>query len=81
MDNINKSIKQIESNEGGVKQAEKASDIMQKSFQIGAASFIQLRDTDDALMAARLSYYQAIYNYLVAESNLENVLGNTHYVN
>ena len=64
-----------------MKQAEKASDIMQKSFQIGAASFIQLRDTDDALMAARLSYYQAIYNYLVAESNLENVLGNTHYVN
>ena len=54
---------------------------MQKSFQIGAASFIQLRDTDDALMSARLSYYQAIYNYLVAESNLENVLGNTHYVN
>ena len=81
MDNINKSIRQIESNEGGVKQAEKASDIMQKSFQIGAASFIQLRDTDDALMSARLSYYQAIYNYLVAESNLENVLGNTHYVN
>ena len=81
MDNINKSIKQIESNEGGVRQAEKASDIMQQSFKIGAASFIQLRDTDDALMSARLSYYQAIYNYLVAESNLENVLGNTHYVN
>ena len=64
-----------------MRQAEKASDIMQQSFKIGAASFIQLRDTDDALMSARLSYYQAIYNYLVAESNLENVLGNTHYVN
>ena len=81
MDNINKSIKQIESNEGGVRQAEKANDIMQKSFQIGAASFIQLRDTDDALMTARLSYYQSIYDYLVAESDLENVLGNTPYVN
>jgi outer membrane protein TolC len=53
---------------------------MQKSFKIGAASFIQLRDTEDALMAARLAYYQAIYNYLVAESDLEFVLGNTHYV-
>ena len=81
MDNISKSIKQIESNEGGVRQAEKANDIMQKSFQIGAASFIQLRDTDDALMTARLSYYQAIYDYLVAESDLESVLGNTPYVN
>lgn len=81
MDNINKSVKQIESSEGTVRQAQKASDIMQQSFKIGAASFIQLLDTDDALMSARLGYYQAIYNYLIAESNLENLLGNTHYVN
>ena len=79
-DVIAKNLKQIESNEDGVHMAEKANDIMQKSFKIGAASFIQLRDTEDALMAARLAYYQAIYNYLVAESDLEYVLGNTHYV-
>ena len=79
-DAIAKSLKQIESNEAGVTMAVKANDIMQQSFKIGAASFIQLRDTEDALMAARLAYYQAIYNYLVAESDLEYVLGNTHYV-
>ncbi len=79
-DVIAKNLKQIESNEAGVNMAVKANDIMQQSFKIGAASFIQLRDTEDALMAARLSYYQAIYNYLVAESDLEYVLGNTHYV-
>lgn len=81
VDNIHKSLKQIESNSGGVKQAEKASEIMQQSFKIGATSFIQLRDTDDALMNARLSYYQAIYNYLVAQSDLELVLGNSPYAN
>ena len=79
-DVIAKNLKQIEINEDGVKMAQKANDIMQQSFKIGAASFIQLRDTEDALMAARLAYYQAIYNYLVAESDLEFVLGNTHYV-
>ncbi len=79
-DAIAKSLKQIKSNEDGVMMAEKANDIMQQSFKIGAASFIQLRDTEDALMAARLAYFQAIYNYLVAESDLEYVLGNTHYV-
>jgi outer membrane protein TolC len=79
-DAIAKNLKQIESNEAGVVMAVKAHDIMQKSFKIGAASFIQLRDTEDALMAARLAYYQAIYNYLVAESDLEFVLGNTHFV-
>ena len=75
LDHIDKSLVQISSNEGGVRQAEKAKDIMQKSFKIGAASFIQLRDTEDALMSARLAYYQAIYDYLVAQSNLELVLG------
>ena len=52
-----------------------------------AALFDKGAETDNthynltgALMAARLAYYQAIYNYLVAESDLEYVLGNTHYV-
>lgn len=81
IDNIHKSLKQIESNAAGVTQAEKANDIIQQSFKVGAASFIQLRDTDDALMSARLSYYQAIYTYLVAESDLELVLGNSSYAN
>lgn len=81
VDNIHKSLKQIESNAAGVTQAEKASDIIQQSFKVGAASFIQLRDTDDALLSARLSYYQAIYTYLVAESDLELVLGNSSYAN
>lgn len=81
IDNLNKSIKQIESNNAGVKQAIKASEIKNQSFKIGAASFIELRDTDDALMNAQLSYYQAIYNYLVADSDLEFVLGNSNYAN
>lgn len=76
IDNLHKCIKQIESNEGGLKQAEKANDIMQRSFKIGSGTFIQLRDTEDALMNARLTYYQAIYGFLVAQSDLELVLGN-----
>ncbi len=76
IDNLHKCIKQIESNEGGVRQAEKANDIMQRSFKIGSGTFIQLRDTEDALMNARLTYYQAIYGFLVAQSDLELVLGN-----
>lgn len=76
LDNITKSLKQVDANTKGVQQAEKAHDIMQESFKIGSGTFLQLRDTEDALMSARLSYYQSIYNYLVAESDLEFVLGN-----
>ncbi len=75
-DNINKNIKQIASSSNGVEQAEKAYSIMEKSFEIGAASYLDLRDAELALTQSRLVYYQAIYNYLVANSELELLLGN-----
>ena len=78
MDNIQKTIKQISANEAGVEQATKANKIMEKSFQIGAASYLDLRDSEDALMESELSYYQAIYNYLVAESDLQLLLGSAN---
>lgn len=76
-DNLQKSVKQITTNEAGVEQAVKANQIMEKSFRIGAASYLDLRDSENALMAAKLSYYQSIFNYLTAESDLRYVLGNT----
>ena len=75
-DNIQKSVSQIETNKAGVEQAVKANQIIEKSFRIGAASYLDLRDSENALMSAKLSYYQSIYNYLVAQSNLTYVLGN-----
>lgn len=75
VDNLNRNLRQIEANTLGVTQAVKANQIMQESFKIGAGSFIQLLDTQDALMASKLSYYQALYNFLVAESDLKLLLG------
>ncbi len=77
MDNIQKSVKQIASNKEGVRQAEKAYSIMQKSFDIGSATFIDLNDADLALTNSRLSYNQAIYDFLAAKSDLKLLLGNT----
>ncbi len=75
LDNINRQAKQIESSKEGVRQAKKAHDIMQKSFQIGAASYLQLRDSELADTSAQLSYLQSIYNYLVSTSELDLLLG------
>ena len=79
MDNIQKSVKQIASNKQGVLQAEKAYSIMQKSFEIGSATFIQVNDADLALTSSRLSYNQAIFDYLTAKSDLELLLYDTPY--
>lgn len=76
VDNIEKNVKQIASSSESVAQAERAHNIMQESFNIGAASYLDLRDSELALTRSRLAYYQSIYNYLVARSGLELLLGN-----
>lgn len=76
IDNIQLNVKQIASSSESVAEADSAHTIMEKSFAIGAASYLDLRDSELSLTRARLAYYQAIYNYLVAGSDLELLLGN-----
>ena len=75
IDNIQTNVKQIASNAASVEEATKANQIMEKKFQIGAASYLDLRDSEDTLLESELTYYQSIYNYLVAQSDLELLLG------
>ena len=75
-DNVLLNVKQIASCSESVTQAERAYDIMSKSFNIGAASYLDLRDAELALTQSRLTRFQAIYNYLIAGAQLELLLGN-----
>lgn len=75
VDNINRQARQITTSAEGVRQAAKAKEIMQKSFEIGAASYLELRDSELADTSARLAYLQSIYNYLVSTSELDTLLG------
>lgn len=75
IDNIRRQAEQISTSAEGVRQARKAHDIMQRSFEIGAASFLDLRDSELADTSAQLSYLQAIYEFLVSSSQLDLLLG------
>ncbi|MCH5231136.1 MAG: TolC family protein [Muribaculaceae bacterium] len=79
IDNMNREAAQISSSRDGVAQAGKAYDIMQKSFEIGAASYLELRDAELANTSAQLVYLQAIYNYLVSSSELDLLLGKENF--
>ncbi len=76
IENIRLNVEQIASSSESVKQATRAHDIMEQSFAIGAASYLDLRDSELSLTQSRLAYYQAIYDYLIAQSSLELLLGN-----
>lgn len=75
IDNMNREAAQISTSKEGVAQAKKAYEIMQKSFEIGAASYLELRDAELANTSAQLVYLQAIYNYLVSAADLDLLIG------
>ncbi len=75
IDNMDREARQIEASRRGVDQAVKAHGIMQKSFEIGAASYLELRDSELAETSARLVYLQSIHSYLVSSAELDLLLG------
>lgn len=75
LDNIDRQAHQIESSLRGMEQAAKALEIMKRSFEIGAATYLDLRDSEMANSSAQLSYYQSIYDYMVSTSELDLLLG------
>ncbi len=58
-----------------VELAQKAYDISTKSFNVGKSTLTDLNDARLTLTQAELSRSQAVYDYMVAKSNLEKTLG------
>ncbi len=75
MDNINRQARQITASQEGVRIASEALRIMRQSFELGAASYLDLRDAELAHTTSQLNYLQSIYSYLVYVSELDLLLG------
>ncbi len=58
-----------------VSSAQKGYDISEKSYQVGRSTLIELNDAQLALTQAKLSVSTAIYNFVVAKSQLEQTIG------
>ncbi len=61
--------------EDAVKSAQKGYDIVERSYQVGRSTLIELNDSQLALTQAKLAVSQAIYNFVVAKARLEQTLG------
>ena len=75
LDNMAASTEQVVSNKEGIVQAEKGRLIAQKRYEVGKGTILELNDSEVALTQAQLTYNQAIYDYLVAKADLDQVLG------
>ena len=55
--------------------AQKAYDIVEKSYQVGRSTLLEVNDAQLSLTQAQLGAAQAVYNFLTAKAQLEQTLG------
>lgn len=75
LNNMQQSVEQLASNKENVNQAMKGRSIAQKRYDVGKGTILELNDSEVALMQSQLTYTQSIYNYLVAKTDLDLILG------
>lgn len=74
-------VKQYIAAQKSIEGAEKGNVISQKRYEIGSGTLLEMQDSQLALLQARLNLNNSIYNYLVAKSSLDKILGaNLNYV-
>ena len=75
IDNMTSSAEQLQSNKQAVELAQKGVEISQKRYDIGRGTILELTNSQVSLTNTRLSYNNTIFEYLVAKSDLQKVLG------
>ena len=68
-------MKSCSAAEEAVNTAAKAYGIAEKSYNVGRSTITELNDAQLALTQARLGVSQTVYDFVVAKSNLEKIMG------
>ena len=75
LDNMTKSVEQMDASKKGIQLAEKGYSISQERYNNGMGTMLELRSSSQALTQAKLAYNQAIADYLSAKADYEKVIG------
>ncbi|MDR2038441.1 MAG: TolC family protein [Bacteroidales bacterium] len=74
-DQMSTCIKQYHSALAGVKESEKGYEITMTRYESGEGTLLDINDSQLSMTQARLNLNQSIYNYLIAKSSLEKIMG------
>lgn len=75
IDNMKTSAEQLQSSKLAVEQAQKGLTISQKRYEVGKGTILELNNSQVSLTNTQLAYNNTIFDYLVAQSELNTVLG------
>ncbi|MDR1880574.1 MAG: TolC family protein [Tannerellaceae bacterium] len=79
MDNMRTCIKRFDAAQKGVEQAQRGYAIAQKRYDTGAGTLLEMNDAELAMTQARLNFNQSIYDYMIAKSEMEKIVGKQTY--
>jgi outer membrane protein TolC len=75
LDNMDKAAKQVEAAKKATSLAQKSYDISAKRYETGMGIMLELQSAALAVTQSRLSYQQAISDYLTAKADYEKIIG------
>jgi outer membrane protein len=73
--NMKEAKQRVDAQKESVQEAEKALTIAESRYDNGIGTQLEILDTQSALVQTQVSYSQAIYDYLVAKAEWDNVAG------
>ena len=75
LDNMVASAEQLETNKKSVELAKKEVNISEKRYEVGKGTILELNSSQVSLTNVQLTYHNSIFNYLVAKSEFETIIG------
>ncbi len=72
---MNEALDRIDAQKKSVEQAEKALKIAETRYKNGVGTQLEILDTQNALSQTRINYEKSIFDFLIAKTNWEKLLG------
>ena len=75
LNSIETAAEQVVDNKASVYASERAYEISERRYQVGAGTMLEMNSSETQRQSARLQYVQSVYNFVTAQATLEETLG------
>lgn len=75
LDKVRRAVQTYTVSQEAIKLAEQGYKIANKRFETGEATLLEVNDANIALLQARLNYHQSLFDFMVAQAELEKLEG------
>ena len=75
--NMESTLVEIESDKRAIEQAEQAVTISKKKYEVGRGTVLDMNQSQLALTQAKLTYDQALFDFITNKADMEYTIGNT----